>query len=823
MDRTTSQGLRLGHSGTDLIGDIHRQQRRRILRRAAQLVLLAVALLAAGWAVKAAADGRARSRSLAATRAALARGTVVELRGAAEDLATHLEERGRDDDVLSALALVRGQLYVEFGEQGDAALATGAELPEDDTAPEAQWARALLALAAGEVDRAEVLAEPAPADATPLVVGHDTYIEGLCALARGPDAVAQALAGLEASASANDRVASHERLRIALALLGGDADGALERLARAREQFRTHMGLAADEALYHAYLRRELSGVADVADQLLATDGGLVSARDRTRARLARAVVWALGGDRARGLAEIREIFPSLPRWDPIARELSIRTMLEAGEADQVQAWLENAGLSPTSEDLYRAWIDLVRGDAAGALARLAELPQALPRVAYLQALALVEQGRYEEAGPWVARAMELMPGRTELEVAAARVELHTADPQAALRKLESLAHEESYAPRAWTGLGEAYLRVTPPDPKKARRALERALEREPHPAEAAHLLAEALLLGDPGAETQRRALDLEARAVEENPYLPRYRERLAHMYATFGRLDRAIETAHAIVEAPGVAPSFLLELAGWHLARYERIGDTKDLDAARLFVATAEKKDAPSAQVAVARARLALVARDETDMQAAAEELAELVTRAPDLVDAWVLSSRIQAALGDRKGAEKTLRRALARVPDRASGPIHLAWAQLEARKGARRKAAARARVAWSRLQAEGTPEQRIEAARLATRLWLRLGKPKTALLITRQLTDRLPNRADAWLLRAQVELGANHALEARSSAERAVELDPNAPNAHAVLGHTLLRYGHRERARQAYERAVALARGTPLEAKMRENLARL
>ncbi|RMG98712.1 MAG: molecular chaperone DnaJ, partial [Deltaproteobacteria bacterium] len=109
------------------------------------------------------------------------------------------------------------------------------------------------------------------------------------------------------------------------------------------------------------------------------------------------------------------------------------------------------------------------------------------------------------------------------------------------------------------------------------------------------------------------------------------------------------------------------------------------------------------------------------------------------------------------------------------------------------------------------------------ATKLWLRLGKPKTALLIARQLTDRLPNRADAWLLRAQVELGANHALEARSSAERAVELAPEDPEAHAVLGHTLLRYGHRERARDAYERAVELARGTPLEARMREHLSRL
>ncbi|RMG99225.1 MAG: tetratricopeptide repeat protein, partial [Deltaproteobacteria bacterium] len=746
MDRTTSQGLRLGHSSTDLIGDIHRQQRRRLLRRAAQVVLLAVLLLAVGLAVKAAADGRARARALAATEAAFGRGTVVELRGAAEDLAEHLEQRGRDDDVLATLALVRAQLYVEFGEQAEAAIATVSELDDGIATPEAEWARALLALAAGETDRAVALAHPAPPDATVLVPGHDAYVRGLGALASGPDAVLEARAGLDAAAG-NDTVASHARLRIALALAAGDAEGALDRLARAREQYRTHMGLAADEALYHAYLRRELSGVADVADQLLATDGGLVSARDRMRARLSRAVVFALGGERERGLEEIREIFPQLPPWDPIARELSIRTLLEAGEADQVAAWIDDAGLPPTTEGLYRAWIDLVRGDAASALARLAELPQALPRVAYLQALALVEQGRYEEAGPWVERALALLPGRTELEVAKARVELHTGDPQVALRKLESLAHEETYAPRAWTALGEAYLHVSPPNPQKARRALERALEREPHPAEAAHLLAKAIVAANAGAENQRRALELEARAVRENPYLPRYREALARMYAEVGQVDRAIETARTIADDPAVDPALLLDLARWHLLRAERMDRNDDRDAARTLVATAERKGAPKAGIAVARARLALASKDETDMQAAADELSELLQAHTRDVEAWVLLARLQAALGDRKTAEKTLRRALAHLPDAATGPVHLEWARLEARKGARRKAAARARVAWSRLQSSGPPEQRIAAARLATKLWLRLGKPKTALLIARQLTDRLPNRADAWL----------------------------------------------------------------------------
>ena len=61
------------------------------------------------------------------------------------------------------------------------------------------------------------------------------------------------------------------------------------------------------------------------------------------------------------------------------------------------------------------------------------------------------------------------------------------------LRKLTGLAEEEVYAPRPYTGLGEALLAQAPEcrDLRAAQRALSRAVEREPRAAEAMLLLAQ--------------------------------------------------------------------------------------------------------------------------------------------------------------------------------------------------------------------------------------------------------------------------------------------------------------------------------------------
>ena len=115
------------------------------------------------------------------------------------------------------------------------------------------------------------------------------------------------------------------------------------------------------------------------------------------------------------------------------------------------------------------------------------------------------------------------------------------------------------------------------------------------------------------------------------------------------------------------------------------------------------------------------------------------------------------------------------------------------------------------------------LVAADLATKLWVRQENERIAIAIAEQLTTRLPYHAEAWTIRARTELATGEAASARSSSERAIELDPDNPRAHEIRGHCLLRFGQKDKARAAYERAVELVAGTRAEKDYRENLRRL
>jgi tetratricopeptide (TPR) repeat protein len=512
-----------------------------------------------------------------------------------------------------------------------------------------------------------------------------------------------------------------------------------------------------------------------------------------------------------------------LPAWDRLSRRLAIQSALEAGDASRIAAWVEASPLPAAEGDIYRAWAVLVEGDVMEALRRLAELPQSDPWVGYLQALALVEQGRFAEAAAWIDRTEKLLPGRLEIEVARARVELRLGDKKVALRKLEALAQEEARAPRAWTGLGEAHLLQEPgegtPDLAEARKALRRAIEREPRPAEATLLLAELWDRRrgkDPKAELE--GLALYEKAAAANPHLPRYREALALYLADIGFSSRAREQMEAVIDEPGVGYALVLRLVQIRAEAGERFDPEPQL-------AEALERGAPPQDVTRLRARIDLDSGDKARVATAQAALTTLLAQYPQDVEARVLYARTFLEQFDRKASESAIRKGLAAVDGQnKDGRLLWAWSELESRAGKRRIAAPRARRAWLGMLAENRPPtELLDVADLATRLWLRLGKERTALVIAKQLTDRLGYHAQAWTLRARTELGAGEAASARESAQRAIELDDASPRAHEILGHALLRYGLKDRAREEYERALELVKGTRLEAEYRQNLRRL
>jgi Tfp pilus assembly protein PilF len=318
--------------------------------------------------------------------------------------------------------------------------------------------------------------------------------------------------------------------------------------------------------------------------------------------------------------------------------------------------------------------------------------------------------------------------------------------------------------------------------------------------------------------QSPRKALELLEKAVEVNPELPRYKEQLAYFLADAAQTTRARTLLRELVDEEGI---------GWRtITKFVQLsaeaGDKKVEYEDRL--AEAEKLGADPRVVARERARALLVADDKESVVKAQSQLAALVAQDPKDVEARVLWAMTYVRQFDRKEAELAVRRGFPYLPESEHGRLYLAWAEIESRMGKAKIAAPRARSAWLRMLDEDRPaSELLVAADLATKLWVRQQNERIASAIAEQLTTRLPYHAEAWTIRARTELGTGEASSARTSADRAIELDPDNPRAHEIRGHCLLRFGQKDKARAAYERAVELVAGTRAEKEYRENLRRL
>jgi len=818
----------------ELLDGIQRHHRRRLLRRLAKAVVLVALVALVVVAVQVLAERQATDEALAQAQQQLLLGTAGDAQVAMQTLQARLVDAPEDPRMTNMLALIRGHVWLEFGEQEQEARFALAGVTAEQ--PAHAVASAMLVFCDGRVGDAATALASVPTDAEPWVKREALWLRGLVAVAAASsvpsgdtsDASAQVEAAPEPSAelaSALDDVANwvseHDsdialrRMLAHLQLHAGATDDALATLADVRAASEQHMGLAADDALYNAVLRTKLAGVASVADQLLEPGVVGLSPADRAHAVLARAVVHAQSGERELALKRLDEAWEELEPWNTLDRRLAMETALEAGDATRVGRWAVASGLPPDEIEIYEAWGVLLRGDVMEALRLLAALDQERPRVSYLQALALVEQGRWPEAEAWIQRTEAVLPGRVEIEVARARVELRTGNPETALSKLRALAEFEPYAPRAWTGLGEAHLLQVAPDYPSAKRALQRAVDREPVPAEATLLLARvAGSLGEPV-----EALALYERAATINPRLPKYGEALALHLAKLGLLRRAQAALRNELDRPGVGAAVPVALVSVLLRSAEP--SVAELDS---LLDKAQERGAEESELVLRRARVLLLRGAQADVAAAVALTRGHIATAPTDVPARALLVRALLAARDPKAAEAALRRGLQACPDGTKGRLIFEWALMDSRAGRRRVAAPRSRRAWvDMLSEERSAWELLDAAELSIRLWLRSRKERVALTIAGQLTDKLGYHSAAWTLRARTELSAGDTKDARGSAQKAVALDGNNPEAHEAEGNVLLRLGQRDAARKAYDRAIALAAGTPAEAGFRANLSRL
>ncbi len=821
----------------DLIGDIHAQQRRKLFRRVALGVALFAVLLLIGIAAKLLAARHDRDQCLDDARQGFALGTSADLEAVVQNLDTCLERHANDSLLLGAAALTRAQLLAEFGIGSEAAHAAVTSLDAAKLSThDGELARVMIDLDDGKLEAArERLATVSTMEhEASIAPHHEVWVGGMLAIT-DPEADLDAAIDQVAAAVQSDPSISVRRLLAALHMHAGDEPAAIEELARAREQSVTHYGLAADDALYNALLRQKLTGVADVADQLLG--GGFdIAPRDRAHALLARGVVRVQSGEIEEGMKLVAEAWEMLPGWDKLSRTLALEMAMEAGDGERARKWIDEAGLRAPESDIYEAWVKLVEGDIMAALADLATLPQEHPHVALLQGLALVEQNRWTEAQPWLDRADKLIPGRIDVEVARARVEARTGDPEAARRKLEALAEEEPFAPRAWTGLGEAnvavaYRDVDPSKPvaeqqpdksslSEARRAFKKAVETERLPAEAYLQLAELTDLKrreDPKLADE--VLDLLGKAVAANEKLPRYAEREALYLAEIGRRKAALAKLEALIDRPGISwqvPATLARLTLERIEFDELDALPEDFDS---WIAKAKERGAAQRELDLLEARAAI---DREQPAAAITKLEALLAANDKDLDARVYYVRALMDQHDRDNALIQVKRGISALPDEQDGRLYLEWSSIMSRGGKRRPAALYANKGWRKIkdQPDATVHERLIAAEQAVYMLQRDQQPKPAASVGRELTEVVPTHSDAWVIRAGAELRTNRGSDAKASAERAVELDEDNPRAHEILGQMWLRFSKKDRAKESFEKALELGKGTPQEAAYRKNL---
>ncbi|MEE9385653.1 MAG: tetratricopeptide repeat protein [Nannocystaceae bacterium] len=815
----------------DLIEDLHRRHRRRTARK---FVLVGLALLlVAGLAMagKFFVERQAREELLNDAKRHFSHGAMRELSSAAR-LLTPTSPTNDQPSTAQAHAMIRAQLWAEYGVEENTARNGAANIELASSSYEGAIAIGLLALTAGELERARTALARAMSLESERVLApaHHLWLAAAIILTEPTrDTIEEIRHTLQNAQSLHPGAVALRRMNVALSVWDGERTQGLADLDAAREQQRQHMGLAADEALYNARFRQHIGGVASVAEQLLELASEL-SPRDRAHAHLALAAVQIYSGEREGGLARLEEVWPQLPKHDRVAKDLALELVIISGDTDTAYAWIDQARRPDTEADILRAWVQLSSGDIMASLSSLAELPQARPRVAYLQGLALVEQGRWKEGRPWLDRADELMPGQLDIEVAQARVELRLGDPEAALRKLEGLSEEEAFAPRVWTGLGEAYFALARKRGNKkdllraARRALGTAIEREHIPAEAMHVLAQVHDRTRRHApKAPQEALRLFERAAATNVNLPRYAESLGTYLADLGHKERAIELLTKTIHRNGVGGQTTIRAIrlGIEIEEGPLKPDEKEL--AAWFKLAVERSAEPRA-IERERARRDLAKGTRKSIQRAHKRAGKLLTQDPNDIESRLLYAQAALRLFDRKEAQTSVRRGLQVSPDDRHGRLYLQWASIESRTGARAKAAAHARFAWRKLLEEDRPPaELLHAATLSIRLFIELGKPLPAMAMARRVTKTIPYHARAWLLRARAELASKKATDARASATKAVELEGEDPAAHAMMGHCHMRFGHKKKARASYEKAVSLARSPRKRKQYREDLRRL
>ena len=583
--------------------------------------------------------------------------------------------------------------------------------------------------------------------------------------------------------------------------------------AEARELAPGDVGLSVDEAFFKALKTESVAGVLDLVETLELA--GSVVGPDVSRLAIAKGLAALHEGEPDDGVEALTDAWERLTAADNDARMHVIEGLFTYGQLNRVASLRRDVHLGSQADALFDAWTDLAEGESKKALEALESMPQSLPRVAHLQALALVEVYRYAEAAQWVGYAQERLPDRPDLDVAAARVAVATdADRPKALEALERLAKDHPTTFRVWTGLAQARLSVA--DPSEAQtgeavEALEGAIEREAAPAEASFLLAQhhgKFVFDEP--EAAGLALKNYRRAAETAPRAPLHRAAYGAFLAQLARAREAKEVLGALVDDTSLGAVPLLELARVSSTDAALRGTPVD-EGVSTWLAEAAKRGAAPGPLELEWARYEYARRNPQALEQARARLERLLEANPRDIDVRALYGSALLALGDTRTAKVKLREGIRRTLRTLDGRLYVVLARAELADGKRRRAASLAYKGWRKMVREPLPVgELLDTAPFVAKLWTDLGQPKAAATVGRGLTFRAPVSPRAWVLRGEIEIAGERPGAACRSADKAVELDEALPSAWGLRGDCLLALESYDDALSSYDRAVNLAEGT-------------
>jgi tetratricopeptide (TPR) repeat protein len=808
--------------GTDLVSQLkadealraseqQASQRRRRARRFVALIITVVVLAAAGIAGKLAFDRYQAAALVAKAGERLHGATSAGLTEAEQDLDSALALVKGDADALTMRAVVRGHSALLYG--GDIeALATAVQEAQaaGGNTFHVRLSEAMLNLGNGEVGKAaEALAALGEAPSDSSMLGHSAWLTGLVSLAQPHEraSVEASAAALAEYITADSPWVVYRRTHAELVFVSGDARTALDETVKAREAAPAELGHAVDELVYNAYLHEATKSVEANSTQLMERPEDLQT-RDIGRLHLARGLARIHAGERDGALEDLSSAWKAAPEWDVGTKQEVLTQLQSLGAADEAADLLEGGATGIALPEVYEASIKLSKLDSAGALEALAKLDQGHAEVGYLQALALTEQLRFEEARPWIDRAKEFFPHRVELQVADLRVTANGEDGKAAEPKLAELSDAHPHAPRVWTSLGEA--RMAAEDAAGSKKAFRRALKREGRPAQA-HLHLASLVDGDVhrSADTRAEVRKHLEDAIAQNEHIPRYKAALAEHLMYVGDEAAGIELMRKIAEDPLVDPETLLDLAAYES---QHVGADKDkLGEIEKLLDRAETQGTDPFALVRERARLDIARGTPESVAKARGAVEPLIAERSDDIELRLVYLASLMAQEDYSAAAENARAGIRRNP-KNNGRLFFAWAEAERKKDNDRSAARQTLDGWDKLVAE-QPSARVilDGGRLSVRLWLGLRKEDVARRVARKLTQALPNSAEAWAIRAKLEMDTKREDNGCESANSGINLEPTHHQIHAVMARCHAFSGRRAQAKAEYQKAAELAKGLP------------